>query len=182
MESIIAINIKNKDNLINNYPIMFYWDVKLGESYKEIFKNSEEFNKYIVDKINNLGKEFYLQCKLFVCYYSPDLNSNVEEEINLQDLITLEKLSNNYWIEYIYDYFVSLHNNAFKENKINYPNKDESVILFIYNKLKEKYSINKINKTIVINYILSKVSEDYKDINNENFEYIKDRLLNILID
>lgn len=182
MHTIIALNIKNKEILINNYPIMFYWDVKLNESYKELFVNSNEFKTYITTKIEELGNDFYLNGKLFVCYYVADLDENTEEEINIQDLFPFEKLNQDYWVEYVYDYFVSLHDNSFKDNKINYPDKDESVILFIYNKLRQKYSNNRINRTIVTNYILSKMSDNYEYMSSKNFEYIKDRLLNILID
>jgi hypothetical protein len=56
---------------------------------------------------------------------------------------------------------------------------DVNLIKFIYDKLLKKYP-QKININLIVNYVLSKIMEDYKELNQENINYIKSKLFTIL--
>ena len=73
-----------------------------------------------------------------------------------------------------------MYNKSYKLDPLQYRNKnDVNLIKFIYDKLLKKYP-QKININLIVNYVLSKIMEDYKELNQENINYIKSKIFTIL--
>lgn len=180
MEHLISINIVNNKNndIINKYPILFYWDYSPEYSFIDFIKQSDEFYSYIKNRIssNQITNLSYHDLSLYICYYNDD--NLIEKNISLQDIIALDKLD-DFWVKYICEYFKTLYINSFKTEPIKYKHSDTSLIIFIYQKLMSKYSSNRINDIIVINYIMSKIKEDFVNLNEYNTNIIKENLVNL---
>jgi hypothetical protein len=177
MESVIGINIYNNENIINKFPILFYWnnyeDVNLINKLKEM----NEFQEFFTKNIKTLDS--YLNTTIYLCYYNDETENHIEQEINLNKLFSLDYFD-NIWIEDACECLSQIYVTSFK-NDVEYTNKDVGLILFIYNKLKQKYQNNRINKIVVTNYVLSKLSDKYTEkLSIENLDIIKNKLMDIL--
>ena len=179
-QQLITFNIIYNDKLLNKnkIPILYYNN---GDDLITSLKKDQSFINYI--KELNINHSSFLDIKLY--YFIYNLNNNDEEytdnNINLQDIISINELGNNFYIHYILNICLKLYQLAFHQeyNLINDILVDESIIIDIYKQIQTKY-INHFSKETFINYIRQQLNEVYPNLNNVNKEFIINRLNEIL--
>ena len=175
IENFVAINIivKNKEDfskVINEYPIIFYWD---GESDMiDDFITDENFVT-LVQKVYQ--KELYENAFIKIEFVNgKDLNYH-ENSYAIQDLFPLEKITDiiigNFKFDYIKDIFLSLYKIALKEEyKSEYPLESQVIIKDLYDRIKNGIT-KPVTKETIINYIREQLIEKTY-LSKENINYL----------
>lgn len=180
-DSLVSINIVSDNNVLENpssIPLLCYWD-GIGD-LKDFIFSDKEFTDILYKKILNTEK--YSNSKISFFYFKEsDNNENekyIENNINIQDILKLNKIGNNYkfWEDYIKDIFSYLYKCSYKSDYVFLYDINED-INEIYFKLVEKNK-DKISKDTILNYLRSELYE--KKLNNENIEYILNKVKEIL--
>ena len=178
-EGYLALNvIKNQNEIINQIPILFYWN---GE---DDIKESLKANNFI-DKIISMtcfDDDFYLHSKIYYAgyvKYADDSDLYEDSTISFQELYSLDEIGNKlFYILFIKKYFEALYKSVFIEVYDVALNFDEGDIVNIYEKIQNKYP-QRVTKETFINYIRSELLKD-NQLSNENIEYCINKL-NVLI-
>lgn len=176
-ESFIAINIVIKNNIdnniINEFPIIFYWD---GES--EIVDDFFENNNFrsIIGKTLNF--DFYDKSYIKLTYVNVDNDELKEKTFAVQELFPFEKLdiiSGNFKFDYLEQTFRLLYSRVLKEGYKNENLKESQIIIKdLYEQIKNGVA-KPVSKETIVNYIREQLLEKTK-LNKQNI----DHLINIL--
>ena len=171
--AIVAINIFDNNTLINkdNVPILFYWE-RTNDIISSL-KENDEFCIYISNHIKHYDNSY-----ITLIYFELDDNNSETDEkyleyknLNIQNLFTLDKFSDEFVFNLIIKYFYELYKLSYKSDYSALENSTKcDTIVDIYKQLKSKYK-QKLNIETVINYVHSKLNEETK-LNNENIKFI----------
>lgn len=175
LDNFVAINIivKDKENfskIVNEYPIIFYWN---GESdMVEDFITDESFT-VLVQKVYQTG--LYENAFIRIEFVNgKDLKYN-ETSYAVQDLFPLEKITDiitgNFKFNYIKDIFLSLYKIALKEEyKSEYPLESQVIIKDLYDRIKNGIT-KPVSKETIVNYIREQLIEKTY-LSKENINYL----------
>ena len=189
-ESLVAINIVSKDRKLLNptdVPLLLYWNDNSGRNIAEEFFYNDLSHNYVIKTCVNI--DLYTSTELNLFYFKDNDGDGKEDyteyKIEIQSLFELDKLSDVervFYKDYINKIFDYLYQCVFKEspNWSVEPWQWEEDIVNIYSSIKVK-TPNKVNKTIVINYVRSELSQNY-GLNLKNTDWIINKLENILVD
>lgn len=189
-ESLVAINIVSKDRKLLNptdVPLLLYWNDNSGRNIAEEFFYNDLSHNYVIKTCANI--DLYTSAELNLFYFKDNDGDGKEDyteyKIEIQSLFELDKLSDVervFYKDYINKIFDYLYQCVFKEspNWSVEPWQWEEDIVNIYSSIKVK-TPNKVNKTIVINYVRSELSQNY-GLNLKNTDWIINKLENILVD
>lgn len=174
-EAIVVINIINESNLsiLNRIPIVFLWDGE-GNLTDSIMRH-ENMKKYL--ESNNVFKDINLYSNVSLNYCTAFSKTEYStDKLYIQDIFKISDFENykNLILNILTDIYYKKIKGA-DEIGNSIPT-DEEKIRFIINKLKEKYD-NKLNIETVINYIRQQLKEKYS-LNDNNSQF----LINIIKD
>lgn len=193
-KSLVSINIVDNNKKLYNpstVPILYYYNGN-SESLSDSIRNDTGFIKFLYES-KLFSTDLYIKTNLSYFYFDIgnliDDNSDdniVENNINIQDLMTLEHLHNidvqysEFYLRYLRYHFNDLYKGVFKvdfEFSNDISNTDKEIVT-IYDTIKKKYP-DKIVKTTVLNYIRS-VLREKENLSIENSEWIVKQLEHIL--
>lgn len=168
----IAINlIKENDISINKFPIIFE-NINDESSGIDQIKDNEVFVKYIH---KNVHFSDFNDLSIYICYII-DQNSDYyyENEYKVKDILNFDDIYS--WEDFIkYELSILCQKSLKKDFK-------ESSILEMYSALLNRFP-NKINKYVVINYLLSQLKEKNNDLfDTDKLNDIRKNFLNYIKD
>lgn len=170
---LIAINIKVNNNIINDFPIIFYWNDIDKDNVIDDIELDESFKEYLI-KQNIFSTDNYCSSTINYIKINNDDKYN-ETKINIQDIYLLIKLDIKLTYDILYNQLTNLYKIVFKEDF----NNEELVIdniINIYTKIKMTY-MDKFSDLSFINYIRH---ESQKTLNKNNVNFAIDTLKNII--
>lgn len=175
--SIIAINVFNKDTLLNKdgYPILF--DKYGDDDIVETIINNDSFKNFIKSKdtfknIDNYG------CTSFVfSFYNNETEKYESGKVNIQDIYKLDSLEkNDFILDDLYKIFTYLYYVNCNENW-TYASDNKQKQLDIIRIKHILITDNKVTEETLIQYIISVLEEN--NLNKENIDYILIKLKQI---
>lgn len=170
---LIAINIKVSNNIINDFPIIFYWDDIDKDNVIDDIELDESFRKYLT-KQNIFSSDNYCSSKINYIKINND-DKYKETKIDIQDIYLLRTLDIKLTYDILHDQLVNLYKIIFKEDF----NNEELVIddiINIYAKIKMIHK-DKFSDLSFINYIRHELQ---KQLNKYNVNFAIDTLKNII--
>lgn len=184
-QSLVAINIIVNGKLINknNIPICYYWDNKTD--IKEALKNDNSFKTYIIDNICNI--ENYTNASIAVMMNTNDSEADVKDSYyeftaDIQEWYCLNDLSEDtgFYEEYLIKHMNYLYNCVYKVDfEFQGGPFIKEDLKSIYEKIRNKYDEQRVNRNTVINYIRSQLLTTDK-LNTQNTEFILKKLTDII--
>ena len=166
--------------LINNVPILFYWN---GEGVLlDSLKNDEKFKAYIQQRCMNSSVYHRSHISFFFFEYNDGQEEyKKQDKIAIESMYPLETLDDkfNFYLNYVSKIFHKLYNKSFSEpySSGNEDISTENVIKDIWNKLHEKYK-ERLGLETTLQYVRSKL--DAYNLRQENIEFIINRLHTLL--
>ena len=177
---LIAINIKVSNNIINDFPIIFYWDDIDKDNVIDDIELDESFRKYLT-KQNIFSSDNYCSSKINYIKINND-DKYKETKIDIQDIYLLRILDIKLTYDILHNQLVNLYKIIFKEdfNNEELVIDDEELviddIINIYTKIKITHK-DKFSDLSFINYIRHELQ---KQLNKYNVNFVIDTLKNII--